>query len=101
MIIATHTQGNTVTALAIISGRELEITVNQVITYSNPNTWEIVVKDLETGEWGSGSFPRGEDWTAARFYNVVMYGEDYRIEHPRTLAGLVETALSPGAFARR
>lgn len=100
MIIAIDTQDRTTKALAIIGGRELEITVYQVTTHSNPNTWGMWLQDLETGEQGFASYPCGEDWTAARFYNVILHGEDGRIGHPRSLDALVEMAFSEVAQKR-
>lgn len=97
MIIATETQDRTVRALAVIAGRELQVTVYQVTSYSNPNTWGMWFEDLETGEQGFADFPKGEDWTAPRYYNVLLKDS---IGHPRSLEDAVIMAYSEASIRR-
>ncbi len=97
MIVATQTKGTETTALAILAGREIEIWVFAATTYDSPNTWGMVINDLETGAQRMASFPKGEDWTASRFYNITLWGENGRLGHPRSLDDLVQVAFSPAA----
>lgn len=80
-----------------VDGVEYDVTPNTATTHSNPNEWHVQLtrtaeRNLPARPMVMISFPKGEDWRAARFYNVPD-GQG-GILHPRNLPDAVRAELA-------
>jgi hypothetical protein len=90
----TTEETSEVKSTVTVDGQEYAVTVYQATTYQHPNTWEIHVTRGEDSRFFS--FPKGEKWEAARFYNVTLWGTpNAPLSHPRSLADAIREAFSP------
>lgn len=64
--------------------------VCKVTTYSHPNEWCVFFTREGSTRMIGISFPRGEDWRHALFYNVLKGGE---LVHPRTLESAIRETV--------